>query len=713
MSDDADGDRELPLRRREVLKWGVAGAVADEAWFKSLTDPLPSRNANAGQPRQVPMKTHPRDYLPMDYPLSIRGIAPDRNTQQGANVWLSPTRFSVKELIAEQQFDRRPVSLREIVTPQRKASTAGATWSSSKDWQNWLEDYAVKTAPFYNPSDRKQLLRTVARFADDHFRAVGSGHSHSEAARPKSNYSDVENLKGDLGTSYLKPKSNTSYWNDPNTPDRDKLVRVGAGTILKELNRLHLPNKNLALPNMGSYDGQSLAGAINTSTHGTGIDLGSLGDVVKSVELVAVPESPVGKGEPVTRMFRIEPDNGITDPEAFGNHTDEHDMALIQDTDIFRSAVVGYGSLGVATAYTLEVRDAYWLEENTNWTRWHSVSPRSGAQNNRHYSLVVELLTPQAFGNTNPHTRVRTRNPALPAAGGPTERVKTRNRPHEFINVAKEEFEQLIKPKNPKNVPGWGNPNKQINNPQRFFSNLFVNQITQSLTAPFEQGRSKTASYIALRRPPAKSPNKKRQEPEEPINAITTEIAVPATDVNQAVNTVISEVQKLPVFTLSLLGVRFVDESHQHLSPEYNRKTAMLEYIIPMPEALRDISIGTVLNPFTYNSAKAFADDYALQKYKAFLNTLGWSYLWDDNYAKSLLERIEGPLIKQYGGRPHMGKHNSVNWQSSHTYKRPQNMYPKYDEWLDAFEFFNQFKTFDNVFTDNKAQKRTNARQNP
>ena len=63
------------------------------------------------------------------------------------------------------------------------------------------------------------------------------------------------------------------------------LVRAEAGIGLHRLVReLHV--HGLALPNLGDIDAQSLAGALVTGTHGTGVMLGNLATGVEAMELV-------------------------------------------------------------------------------------------------------------------------------------------------------------------------------------------------------------------------------------------------------------------------------------------------------------------------------------------------------------------------------------------------------------------------------------------
>lgn len=104
-------------------------------------------------------------------------------------------------------------------------------------------------------------------------------------------------------------------------------VTVLAGTPLKVLHEL-LAARGLALSNMGDISEQTVAGAIQTGTHGTGRDSGGLADQVAELELVLA--------------------DGTVATAAPGE-------------DLFDAARVGLGALGVLTAVTLRVEPAFLL----------------------------------------------------------------------------------------------------------------------------------------------------------------------------------------------------------------------------------------------------------------------------------------------------------------------------------------------------------------
>jgi L-gulonolactone oxidase len=105
------------------------------------------------------------------------------------------------------------------------------------------------------------------------------------------------------------------------------LVRVQAGITLHALGE-ELARRGLALENQGDIDAQTLAGALATGTHGTGVRFGNLSSRVAGMRLVT------GTGEVVE----------------------------LEDGDDLRAARVGLGALGVVTEVTLRCVPVFTLE---------------------------------------------------------------------------------------------------------------------------------------------------------------------------------------------------------------------------------------------------------------------------------------------------------------------------------------------------------------
>jgi FAD-linked oxidoreductase len=106
-------------------------------------------------------------------------------------------------------------------------------------------------------------------------------------------------------------------------------VRVGAGTALSDLNRL-LAVEGLAMANLGDIAYQTVAGAISTSTHGTGVALPGLAAQVTAMRIV----------------------------DGHGNLVECNSE---KNSEILDVARVSVGALGAITECTIRVVDAFRL----------------------------------------------------------------------------------------------------------------------------------------------------------------------------------------------------------------------------------------------------------------------------------------------------------------------------------------------------------------
>lgn len=101
-----------------------------------------------------------------------------------------------------------------------------------------------------------------------HIRAVGAGHSFSPLAKTDEVLLNLDQFKGVVAFDQEKTQ-----------------CTVYAGMRLYDLGK-DLTPINQALINQGDIDQQSLAGAISTGTHGTGIDLPCISAFVEGFELL-------------------------------------------------------------------------------------------------------------------------------------------------------------------------------------------------------------------------------------------------------------------------------------------------------------------------------------------------------------------------------------------------------------------------------------------
>lgn len=132
-------------------------------------------------------------------------------------------------------------------------------------WRNWSGSQHG-SAEIFKPSQINELQSLVKSHA--HIRAVGAGHSFSALVNTDTVLINLDRFKGVVAF------------------DEDQTqCTVQAGMRLYDLGE-YLAPINQALPNQGDIDQQSLAGAISTGTHGTGIDLPCLSAFVEGFELL-------------------------------------------------------------------------------------------------------------------------------------------------------------------------------------------------------------------------------------------------------------------------------------------------------------------------------------------------------------------------------------------------------------------------------------------
>jgi L-gulono-1,4-lactone dehydrogenase len=164
----------------------------------------------------------------------------------------------------------------------------------------------------HTPGSADEVAAIVrrARRAGRRVKAIGAGHSFTAVAATDGVQLSLDRLDRVLGV------------------DRASgLVTAQAGIALHRLNDA-LAAEDLALPNLGDIDRQTVAGAIATATHGTGLGLPNLATNVVALELVD------GDGE----VMRCSAE---------------------RDGDLLRVARVGLGALGIVTEVTLKCVPAF------------------------------------------------------------------------------------------------------------------------------------------------------------------------------------------------------------------------------------------------------------------------------------------------------------------------------------------------------------------
>lgn len=230
------------------------------------------------------------------------------------------------------------------------------------EWENWHETVKgpIKRVDVINrpPDDlsysKEAVLRCTAQIkraireakADgQECRAVGRGWSLSDAPLTTGTMIDISNLNLIRKVHHMQV--------DPEykggVERRRTLVMAQAGTYVAELNRwLEAPEQKLSLRTTGAANGQTLAGATQTGTHGSVLGRGAMHDQVVALHIITGPDSEVWlerKSYPVIKEKVA---------KAYG-------APLLRDDDLFNAAVMGLGSFGVIHNMVMETRGRFML----------------------------------------------------------------------------------------------------------------------------------------------------------------------------------------------------------------------------------------------------------------------------------------------------------------------------------------------------------------
>jgi FAD/FMN-containing dehydrogenase len=216
-------------------------------------------------------------------------------------------------------------------------------------WRNWAGNESARPRRIAVPRSTHEVADEVRKAAADGLtvRMAGTGHS----------FTPVAATDGVL----LRPGGMTSI---RSVDAAAGLVTVEAGCPLQVLNASLLA-RGLSLANMGDIQVQTVAGATQTGTHGTGRDIGGMAAQVAGLELV------LADGTVVTCSADSLPAaaaSATTPPAAPSPAT--------TPPGLFDAARVGLGALGVVTAVTFRVVPAFLLEAREEPMQWSEVISR-------------------------------------------------------------------------------------------------------------------------------------------------------------------------------------------------------------------------------------------------------------------------------------------------------------------------------------------------
>lgn len=149
-------------------------------------------------------------------------------------------------------------------------------------WKNWSETVVAYPESIKSPGSVDALRDIVVHCKNKGktIRIVGAGHSFTPLAATSEILVNMDHLSGIDAIDF-----------------DNNLVTVWAGTTLKRLGE-HLHELGYAMENLGDINAQTIAGAISTGTHGTGIKFGSISTQVTLLTIL----TPNGDFKEISQM---------------------------------------------------------------------------------------------------------------------------------------------------------------------------------------------------------------------------------------------------------------------------------------------------------------------------------------------------------------------------------------------------------------------------
>ena len=179
-------------------------------------------------------------------------------------------------------------------------------------WSNWAGNQQTGTVLLSKPQTESELQQVVqsAQLSGRRVKAVGSGHSFTAIAVSEEVLVDLSDYDEIVAIDKI-----------------NQTVTVQSGIQLSKLNQALYEN-SLAMQNLGDIAYQTIAGAISSSTHGTGAKFTGIANQVVALRIVLA-------------------DSSIVDCSANVN------------AQLFSCARVGLGALGLISTVTLKVVPAF------------------------------------------------------------------------------------------------------------------------------------------------------------------------------------------------------------------------------------------------------------------------------------------------------------------------------------------------------------------
>lgn len=185
-----------------------------------------------------------------------------------------------------------------------------------QEWSNWSGSLRFAPGRIVEPATEDALALWIRQAGDagQTVRVVGAGHSSSRLAETRDFLVSMANFRGTEAVDLTACEAT-----------------IGAGVTLNEAGKT-LAKLGMAFANLGDVDFQTVAGAIATGTHGTGVRLPNLATHLVGGRLLT------GTGDTVS-------------------------FAVDEDSQLVRALRVSLGAIGIVTALGLRLTPAYRLRK--------------------------------------------------------------------------------------------------------------------------------------------------------------------------------------------------------------------------------------------------------------------------------------------------------------------------------------------------------------
>jgi len=199
---------------------------------------------------------------------------------------------------------------------------------------------AARLQAYNQATQELQGMIAQAVQAGKTLRAQGSSWSLSKVAVSEHRLINTKALR--IGFSLPASQISSTY-----AGERSKLRFLECGASIAAINR-YLFKDRLSLKTSGSNNGQTLAGAISTGTHGAAFKFGACQDFVSGIHLITGPSKQV---------YLERASHPVVKPGFAAKLGAE----LIRDDVLFDAALVSFGSFGIIHGLMIEARDLFVL----------------------------------------------------------------------------------------------------------------------------------------------------------------------------------------------------------------------------------------------------------------------------------------------------------------------------------------------------------------